>query len=150
VPADWRKKLAAVHTRAAELARQLPPSLSRAAGTGVPDAALLAADGEPVKWDYFRAVVVRDRIVAGAGAGGTPGVSDGAAEGEDSAAAAAATAAGSGATQGWFGRLAGKAKEWDDVVRSYERDSLHLPEVGTTKHCYCPPRHRHSFGTLNS
>jgi hypothetical protein len=31
-----------------------------------------------------------------------------------------------------FGRLAGKAKEWDDVVKSYERDSLHLPEAGLT------------------
>ena len=32
-------------------------------------------------------------------------------------------------TRGLFGRLAGVAKKWDDVVRAYERDGLHLPET---------------------
>ena len=47
ISADWRKKLAAVHAKMAELTRALPATLARAVGPGVPDPALLAADGEP-------------------------------------------------------------------------------------------------------
>jgi hypothetical protein len=36
------------------------------------------------------------------------------------------------ATRGLFGRLAGKAREWDDIVRMYERDNIHLAEAQMT------------------
>jgi hypothetical protein len=61
------RRAANPYAKTAELARQLPASLARAGGTGVPDAALLHTEGEAPKWDYFRAVVVRDRILQGRG-----------------------------------------------------------------------------------
>ena len=124
----WRKKLAAVHAKMAELTRALPATLARAVGPGVPDPALLAADGEPPRWDYFRAVVVRDRILAGASAEPSEDPADGDDAGDGDGAKPAAAAP----TRGLFGRLAGKAKAWDDVVRAYERDALHLPEAALT------------------
>ena len=67
VAKDWRKKLAGVHAKLSELARELPGTLTRAHGLGVPDASLVeSGTGDPPRWDYFRAVLVRDRIVAGA------------------------------------------------------------------------------------
>ena len=128
ISADWRKKLAAVHAKMAELTRALPATLARAVGPGVPDPALLAADGEPPRWDYFRAVVVRDRILAGASAEPSEDPADGDDAGDGDGAKPAAAAP----TRGLFGRLAGKAKAWDDVVRAYERDALHLPEAALT------------------
>ena len=128
ISADWRKKLAAVHAKMAELPRALPATLARAVGPGVPDPALLAADGEPPRWDYFRAVVVRDRILAGASAEPSEDPADGDDAGDGDGAKPAAAAP----TRGLFGRLAGKAKAWDDVVRAYERDALHLPEAALT------------------
>ena len=128
ISADWRKKLAAVHAKMAELTRALPATLARAVGPGVPDPALLAADGEPPRWDYFRAVVVRDRILAGASAEPSEDPADGDDAGDGDGAKTAAAAP----TRGLFGRLAGKAKAWDDVVRAYERDALHLPEAALT------------------
>ena len=124
ISADWRKKLAAVHAKMAELTRALPATLARAVGPGVPDPALLAADGEPPRWDYFRAVVVRDRILAGASA--EP--SEDPADGDDAGDGDGANPAAAAPTRGLFGRLAGKAKAWDDVVRAYERDAL-LPRL---------------------
>ena len=66
VSKDWRKKLAGVHAKLSELARDLPNTLTKTHGLGVPDSSLVDAAGEPQRWDYFRAVLVRDRIVAGA------------------------------------------------------------------------------------
>ena len=139
VSKDWRKKLAGVHAKLSELARDLPGTLTRAHGLGVPDSSLVDAAGDPQRWDYFRAVLVRDRIVAGAdlreersrdpdgsafpdaNANATdPGDDDTEKETEKEK------------TRGLFGRLTGKAKAWDDVVRMYEKDALHLPECGST------------------
>lgn len=137
VAKDWRKKLAGVHAKLSELARELPGALTRAHGLGVPDASLVeSGTGEPPRWDYFRAVLVRDRIVAGADLR----VSD--ADDEKPASANDASATDTDEressskekekTRGLFGRLTGKAKAWDDVVRAYEKDALHLPECGST------------------
>ena len=147
VAKDWRKKLAGVHAKLSELARELPGTLTRAHGLGVPDASLVeSGTGEPPRWDYFRAVLVRDRIVAGADLR----VSD--ADDEKPASANDANATDTEErthandaketetekekekekTRGLFGRLTGKAKAWDDVVRAYEKDALHLPECGAT------------------
>ena len=129
-PADWRKRLAALHARVGELARKLPARLARARGPGVPDVALLSADGDPPAWDYFRAVVVRDRILDGADAE-EPGSSEPSAEESDATDPSAEESA-PGALKprrGFFGGLTGVAKAWDDVVRAYERDGLHLPEA---------------------
>ena len=137
VAKDWRKKLACVHAKLSELARELPGALTRAHGLGVPDASLVeSGTGEPPRWDYFRAVLVRDRIVAGADLR----VSD--ADDEKPASANDASATDTDEressskekekTRGLFGRLTGKAKAWDDVVRAYEKDALHLPECGAT------------------
>ena len=131
ISADWRKKLAAVHAKMAELTRALPATLARATGPGVPDPALLAADGEPPRWDYFRAVVVRDRILAGASAEPSE-QADGGDGGDGAPGAPGGEPAAAAPTRGLFGRLAGKAKAWDDVVRAYERDALHLPEAALT------------------
>jgi len=143
VAKDWRKKLAGVHAKLSELARELPGTLTRAHGLGVPDASLVeSGTGDPPRWDYFRAVLVRDRIVAGADLR----VSD--ADDEKPASANDANATGTDerdandaketetekekSIRGLFGRLTGKAKAWDDVVRAYEKDALHLPECGAT------------------
>jgi len=145
VAKDWRKKLAGVHAKLSELARELPGTLTRAHGLGVPDASLVeSGTGDPPRWDYFRAVLVRDRIVAGADLR----VSD--ADDEKPASANDANASDTEErthandaketekekekekTRGLFGRLTGKAKAWDDVVRAYEKDALHLPECGAT------------------
>ena len=129
-PADWRKRLAALHARVGELARKLPARLARARGPGVPDVALLSADGDPPAWDYFRAVVVRDRILDGADAE-EPGSSEPSAEESDATDPSAEESAPGAAKprRGFFGGLTGVAKAWDDVVRAYERDGLHLPEA---------------------
>ena len=129
-PADWRKRLAALHARVGELARKLPARLARARGPGVPDVALLSADGDPPAWDYFRAVVVRDRILDGADAE-EPGSSAPSAEESDATDPSAEESAPGAAKprRGFFGGLTGVAKAWDDVVRAYERDGLHLPEA---------------------
>ena len=144
VAKDWRKKLAGVHAKLSELARELPGTLTRAHGLGVPDASLVeSGTGDPPRWDYFRAVLVRDRIVAGADLR----VSDA----DDEKPASSANDANATDTderdandaketekekeksiRGLFGRLTGKAKAWDDVVRAYEKDALHLPECGAT------------------
>ena len=143
VAKDWRKKLAGVHAKLSELARELPGTLTRAHGLGVPDASLVeSGTGDPPRWDYFRAVLVRDRIVAGADLR----VSD--ADDEKPASANDANATDTDerdandaketetekekSIRGLFGRLTGKAKAWDDVVRAYEKDALHLPECGAT------------------
>ena len=139
VSKDWRKKLAGVHAKLSELARELPGTLIRAHGLGVPDSSLVDAEGEPPRWDYFRAVLVRDRIVAGADLRGD-------ADGREAESLARSAAAdperpyaaddsrrdANEKTRGLFGRLAGKAKAWDDVVRAYEKDALHLTECGAT------------------
>ena len=130
-PADWRKRLAALHARVGELARKLPARLARARGPGVPDVALLSADGDPPAWDYFRAVVVRDRILDGGADAEEPGSSEPSAEESDATDPSAEESA-PGALKprrGFFGGLTGVAKAWDDVVRAYERDGLHLPEA---------------------
>ena len=129
-PADWRKRLAALHARVGELARKLPARLASARGPGVPDVALLSADGDPPAWDYFRAVVVRDRILDGADAE-EPGSSEPSAEESDATDPSAEESAPGAAKprRGFFGGLTGVAKAWDDVVRAYERDGLHLPEA---------------------
>ena len=137
VSKDWRKKLAGVHAKLSELARELPGALTRAHGLGVPDSSLVDAVGEPPRWDYFRAVLVRDRIVAGADLRGdaddreeeSSGLDP---EGLDAESADDSTKKANEKTRGLFGRLAGKAKAWDDVVRAYEKDALHLPECGAT------------------
>ena len=133
-PADWRKRLAALHARVGELARKLPARLARARGPGVPDVALLSADGDPPAWDYFRAVVVRDRILDGADAeepsSEEPSAEEPSAEEPDSTDPSASSAPGAAKPRrGFFGGLTGVAKAWDDVVRAYERDGLHLPEA---------------------
>ena len=118
-PADWRKRLAALHARVGELARKLPARLARARGPGVPDVALLSADGDPPAWDYFRAVVVRDRILDGADAE-EPGSSEPSAEESDATDPSAEESAPGAAKprRGFFGGLTGVAKAWDDVVRA--------------------------------
>ena len=136
VAKDWRAKLGALHAKTAALARQIPPSLARVSAPGVVPHHHLE-DGEASRWDYFRAVAVRDAILRGAASdpiNPEEGEEDGReTNGDDpSSGAAAASSAGPRVTRGLFGRLAGKAKEWDDVVRAYERDGLHLPEAGLT------------------
>lgn len=156
---DWRAKLAVVHLKLSDLARGLPGRLTRASGVGVPDPSLTDNSGEPARWDYHRARLVRDLIVAGAdltgsekvdgtdsseaadrtdgpGAGGTvavaPDTGDDPQDGafhkqEDSADVAQPTQK---PTRGYFGRLAGAAKAWDDIVKTYEKECLHLSEAG--------------------
>ena len=49
VAKDWRKKLACVHAKLSELARELPGALTRAHGLGVPDASLVeSGTGDPL------------------------------------------------------------------------------------------------------
>ncbi len=141
VSKDWRKKLAGVHAKLSELARDLPGTLTRAHGLGVPDSSLVDAAGDPQRWDYFRAVLVRDRIVAGADLREDRSKSDpDGSEFPDANANATDPSRDDDTekenekekTRGLFGRLTGKAKAWDDVVRMYEKDALHLPECGST------------------
>jgi hypothetical protein len=141
VSKDWRKKLAGVHAKLSELARDLPGTLTRAHGLGVPDSSLGDAAGDPQRWDYFRAVLVRDRIVAGADLREDRSKSDpDGSEFPDANANATDPSRDDDTekenekekTRGLFGRLTGKAKAWDDVVRMYEKDALHLPECGST------------------
>jgi hypothetical protein len=97
--------------------------------------------GEPQRWDYFRAVLVRDRIVAGADLREDRSKSDpDGSEFPDANANATDPSRDDDTekenekekTRGLFGQLTGKAKAWDDVVRMYEKDALHLPECGST------------------
>jgi hypothetical protein len=141
VSKDWRKKLAGVHAKLSELARDLPNTLTKTHGLGVPDSSLVDAAGEPQRWDYFRAVLVRDRIVAGADLREDRSKSDPDGSAFPDVPHANATDPSRDddteketkeKTRGLFGRLTGKAKAWDDVVRMYEKDALHLPECGST------------------
>ena len=141
VSKDWRKKLAGVHAKLSELARDLPNTLTKTHGLGVPDSSLVDAAGEPQRWDYFRAVLVRDRIVAGADLREDRSKSDpDGSEFPDANANATDPSRDDDTekenekekTRGLFGQLTGKAKAWDDVVRMYEKDALHLPECGST------------------
>jgi hypothetical protein len=139
VSKDWRKKLAGVHAKLSELARDLPNTLTKTHGLGVPDSSLVDAAGDPQRWDYFRAVLVRDRIVAGADLREDRSKSDPDGSAFPDVPHANATDPSRDddtekekekeKTRGLFGRLTGKAKAWDDVVRMYEKDALHLPEV---------------------
>ena len=67
-PKDWHDKLRAILLKVDALARNLPATLTRCTGECVPDPHILApSDGvEPVRWDYYRARLVRDKIIAGA------------------------------------------------------------------------------------
>jgi hypothetical protein len=142
VSKDWRKKLAGVHAKLSELARDLPNTLTKTHGLGVPDSSLVDAAGDPQRWDYFRAVLVRDRIVAGADLREDRSKSDPDGSAFPDVPHANATDPSRDddtekekekeKTRGLFGRLTGKAKAWDDVVRMYEKDALHLPESGST------------------
>ena len=142
VSKDWRKKLAGVHAKLSELARDLPNTLTKTHGLGVPDSSLVDAAGDPQRWDYFRAVLVRDRIVAGADLREDRSKSDPDGSAFPDVPHANATDPSRDddtekenekeKTRGLFGRLTGKAKAWDDVVRMYEKDALHLPECGST------------------
>ena len=142
VSKDWRKKLAGVHAKLSELARDLPGTLTKTHGLGVPDSSLVDNVGEPQRWDYFRAVLVRDRIVAGADPREDRSKSDPDGSAFPDVPHANATDPSRDddtekenekeKTRGLFGRLTGKAKAWDDVVRMYEKDALHLPECGST------------------
>ena len=134
---DWRKKLAVVHGTLSELARGLPGSLTRASGVCVPDSSITDTPGEPTKWDYYRAVLIRDKIVQGADLTKDDEVPDDA-TGDENASSDNPTKtpdpkpANPQPTRSLFGRLAGSAKQWDDIVRLYEKDALHLPESGLT------------------
>ena len=142
VSKDWRKKLAGVHAKLSELVRDLPGTLTKTHGLGVPDSSLVDNVGEPQRWDYFRAVLVRDRIVAGADLREDRSKSDPDGSAFPDVPHANATDPSRDddteketekeKTRGLFGRLTGKAKAWDDVVRMYEKDALHLPECGST------------------
>ena len=144
VSKDWRKKLAGVHAKLSELARDLPNTLTKTHGLGVPDSSLVDNVGDPQRWDYFRAVLVRDRIVAGADLRDDRSKSDPDGSAFPDVPHANATDPSRDddtekeketekeKTRGLFGRLTGKAKAWDDVVRMYEKESLHLPECGST------------------
>ena len=144
VSKDWRKKLAGVHAKLSELARDLPNTLTKTHGLGVPDSSLVDNVGDPQRWDYFRAVLVRDRIVAGADLREDRSKSDPDGSAFPDVPHANATDPSRDddteketekekeKTRGLFGRLTGKAKAWDDVVRMYEKDALHLPECGST------------------
>jgi hypothetical protein len=133
-PKDWHDKLRAILLKVDALARNLPATLTRCTGECVPDPHILApSDGvEPVRWDYYRARLVRDKIIAGASTVKDATNDDDAeakgAEGADTAVHDASKEA----TRGLFGRLAGKAREWDDIVRMYERDNIHLAEAQMT------------------
>ena len=140
-PKDWHDKLRAILLKVDALARNLPATLTRCTGECVPDPHILApSDGvEPVRWDYYRARLVRDKIIAGASTvkDATNDDAEGALSGAFSGADTAVHDAGGKETtetrtRGLFGRLAGKAREWDDIVRMYERDNIHLAEAQMT------------------
>ena len=63
-PKDWHDKLRAILLKVDALARNLPATLTRCTGECVPDPHILApSDGvEPVRWDYYRARLVRDTL----------------------------------------------------------------------------------------
>ena len=140
-PKDWHDKLRAILLKVDALARNLPATLTRCTGECVPDPHILApSDGvEPVRWDYYRARLVRDKIIAGASTvkDATNDDAESALSGAFSGADTAVHDAGGKETtetrtRGLFGRLAGKAREWDDIVRMYERDNIHLAEAQMT------------------
>ena len=138
-PKDWHDKLRAILLKVDALARNLPATLTRCTGECVPDPHILApSDGvEPVRWDYYRARLVRDKIIAGASTvkdatNDAESALSGAFSGADTAVHDASKETTETRTRGLFGRLAGKAREWDDIVRMYERDNIHLAEAQMT------------------
>ena len=138
-PKDWHDKLQAILLKVDALARNLPATLTRCTGECVPDPHILApSDGvEPVRWDYYRARLVRDKIIAGASTvkdatNDAESALSGAFSGADTAVHDASKEKTETRTRGLFGRLAGKAREWDDIVRMYERDNIHLAEAQMT------------------
>ena len=138
-PKDWHDKLQAILLKVDALARNLPATLTRCTGECVPDPHILApSDGvEPVRWDYYRARLVRDKIIAGASTvkdatNDAESALSGAFSGADTAVHDASKETTETRTRGLFGRLAGKAREWDDIVRMYERDNIHLAEAQMT------------------
>ena len=132
VSKDWRKKLASVHAKLSERTRELPGVLTRASGFGVPDVVLADSNGEPARWDYFRAALVRDKIVTGAELNETADDDDDVANASVPGSRDSKETSATSATRGLFGRLTGSAKLWDDIVKSYEKETLHVPEAGST------------------
>jgi hypothetical protein len=119
--ADWRPKLAALRARASAAAATLPPEvLSSALGEGASANALAETAGAAGALDYAACVRIRDALAAREASGG-----------DESGVSSAP------APRGLFGRLTGAgggaAREWDALVRAYDKESLHLPEAAQAR-----------------
>ena len=137
VAKDWRKKLACVHAKLSELARELPGALTRAHGLGVPDASLVeSGTGEPpagtTSGPCSCATGSSPARIRGSQTPTTRNRRRRRRERDGYGRTRVVIEKEKEKTRGLFGRLTGKAKAWDDVVRAYEKDALHLPECGST------------------